>query len=275
LQSEDPAVIEESLVKIRSSHKPPPVTPVAAVTKTPSKKRAREEVDPVDLPVAPAPVAASASSVVSVTIPDGISPEMRDGYLAAAAIVSSSHGDSSGERSVALASLLAYRKEGISALAGTSRLPTALSFSAGVLSGLAEVDSRQLPASGAKVLPGVSLFLAGREHVPDILRLIRELAEYEKEPHAVKITEETLIRDGFSDSPVFHVVLARVDGHVVGMAFCYHAYSTWEGRVLYLEDLYVSPAQRGRGVGTLLLNCLAKAAFLSDCARLVWQVLDW
>jgi GNAT superfamily N-acetyltransferase len=267
-------VIEECLVKLRTSHKPPPVTPVPSASKTPNKKRPREEIEPVHL--APLPAAAAASPpVVTVTVPDGIPDDVRDGYLAAAAVASSSHGEPPRDRSACLSTLLSYKRSVIAAMPGCTRLPTALSFSAGLLSGLADADARALSAAASKAMPGLSLFLAQREHVPDILRLIRELAEFEKEPDAVKITEETLVRDGFSDGPVFHVVLARVEGHVVGMAFCYPAYSTWEGRVLYLEDLYVSPSHRGRGVGTLLLNCLAKAAFVSDCARLVWQVLDW
>jgi GNAT superfamily N-acetyltransferase len=78
-------------------------------------------------------------------------------------------------------------------------------------------------------------------------------------------------------SPSFWVVLAEAEGASgpVGFAFVYHSYSTWEGRALYLEDLYVTPAYRRHGIGSLMTRMLAVAAKVAGCARLVWQVLDW
>ncbi len=112
--------------------------------------------------------------------------------------------------------------------------------------------------------------------VPVILRLIRGLAEYERAPGAVTATEADLLRDGFGERPLFHVVLAEWDGAAVGFAFYFFNYSTWEGRPgLYLEDLFVEPAFRGWGIGKALLVHLARIAVQKGCGRYQWQVLDW
>lgn len=112
--------------------------------------------------------------------------------------------------------------------------------------------------------------------VPVILALIHGLAEYERAPDAVTATEEDLRRDGFGPSPRFHVVLAEWDGEAVGFAFYFHNYSTWQGRPgLYLEDLFVRPEHRGRGIGKALLVRLARIAVAEGCGRYQWQVLDW
>ena len=112
--------------------------------------------------------------------------------------------------------------------------------------------------------------------VPVILGLIRGLAVYERAPDAVTATEEDLLRDGFGPSPRFHVVLAEWGGEAVGFAFYFHNYSTWQGRPgLYLEDLFVMPEHRGRGIGKALLVHLARIAVAEGCGRYQWQVLDW
>jgi GNAT superfamily N-acetyltransferase len=117
---------------------------------------------------------------------------------------------------------------------------------------------------------------ATREDVPHVLRLIRELAHYERAPEAVVATEEDLARDGFGAEPRFRVVLAERAGEVVGFAFYFFAYSTWEGRpVLYLEDLFVEPAHRKLGIGLALMKRLARVAVDAGCTRFHWQVLDW
>jgi diamine N-acetyltransferase len=112
--------------------------------------------------------------------------------------------------------------------------------------------------------------------VSQILALVRELAEYEKASHEVKATEADLLRDGFSGTPRFFVELAEWEGAPAGFALWFYNYSTWEGRPgLYLEDLYVRPALRGRGIGKALLVHLARRAAAERCGRFQWQVLDW
>lgn len=85
---------------------------------------------------------------------------------------------------------------------------------------------------------------AKKEDVPSILYLIKSLAEYEKEPDSVKNTEEQLQKDGFGENPLFECFLADVDGKDVGFALYFYTYSTWVGKCLYLEDIYVIPEMR-------------------------------
>lgn len=126
----------------------------------------------------------------------------------------------------------------------------------------------------------LSIREATRDDVPVILALIRDLATYEREPDAVVATEADLVRDGFDPreggAPAFHVLLASWEGEPVGFAFYFFSYSTWRGRrCLYLEDLFVRPEHRGRGLGVALMRALAKKAIEESCPRFVWQVLDW
>eukprot|EP00455_Lapot_gusevi_P057866 TRINITY_DN9982_c0_g1_i1.p1 TRINITY_DN9982_c0_g1~~TRINITY_DN9982_c0_g1_i1.p1 ORF type:complete len:196 (-),score=64.00 TRINITY_DN9982_c0_g1_i1:177-725(-) len=121
---------------------------------------------------------------------------------------------------------------------------------------------------------------ATRDDVGVILGLIKSLAEYEKEPESVIITEQQLLEDGFGENPwfrVFVVDLPQEDGSlkVVGMALYFFNYSTWEGRVLYLEDLIVLPEYRRHGMGMALLRRLAQEAHDLNCKRMCWQCLDW
>jgi GNAT superfamily N-acetyltransferase len=117
---------------------------------------------------------------------------------------------------------------------------------------------------------------ATAEDVHDILALIRELAVYEREPEAVTATAADLLRDGFGEVPRYKVLLTCDGDEVTGFAFYFFAYSTWRARpTLYLEDLFVRPAFRRRGLGLLLMRRLAREALLTNCARFQWQVLDW
>ena len=109
-----------------------------------------------------------------------------------------------------------------------------------------------------------------------ILALIRELAEYEREPDAVVATEDDLVRDGFGATPRFRVLMATWNGEPAGFALYVFAYSTWRGRaVLYLEDLFVRPVHRKKRIGISLMKRLAQVAVDEECGRFVWQVLDW
>jgi GNAT superfamily N-acetyltransferase len=122
----------------------------------------------------------------------------------------------------------------------------------------------------------LSLRPATRDDVSTLLRFIRELADYEREPDAVVATEEDLLRDGFGDAPRFHAILAEWEGTPVGFAFYFFQYSTWTGRpTLYLEDLFVTPGHRKRGIGVALMRRLAREALRAGCKRFQWAVLDW
>ena len=108
-----------------------------------------------------------------------------------------------------------------------------------------------------------------------ILHFVRELAAFEREPDAVKATEESL-RHALFDERSAEAVIAEQDGKPMGFALFFHNFSTWTGRKgLYLEDLYVTPEARGSGVGTALLRYLAGVALDRDCGRFEWAVLDW
>ena len=112
--------------------------------------------------------------------------------------------------------------------------------------------------------------------VPLILSLIHELAEYERLAHQVRARPEQLQRHLFGPRPYAEAVVARTGADPVGFALWFHNYSTFEARPgLYLEDLFVRPAQRGRGYGEALLRHLARLAVERDCARVEWAVLDW
>lgn len=109
-----------------------------------------------------------------------------------------------------------------------------------------------------------------------ILTFVRELAEYERSAHEVVATKENLLESLFGERKAAEAVIAYVGERAAGMALFFHNFSTWKGvRGLYLEDLYVRPELRGRGVGRALLVHLARLARERDCARFEWSVLDW
>lgn len=116
---------------------------------------------------------------------------------------------------------------------------------------------------------------ATRQDAKAILSLIQELATYEKEPEAVVVTVDDLIRDGFGKNPKFHCFVAEIDKEIVGIALVYTRYSTWKGNVLHLEDLIVSASQRGKGLGGLLLNEVIKYGHNLGVKRISWEVLNW
>ncbi|HXE58825.1 MAG TPA: GNAT family N-acetyltransferase [Gemmatimonadales bacterium] len=114
------------------------------------------------------------------------------------------------------------------------------------------------------------------DDVPLVLELIRGLAEYERLAHEVVATEEQLRASLFGPQPGAEVVLAYVGEEPAGFALYFHNYSTFLAqRGLYLEDLFVRPAWRGRGIGYALLRHLARLALERGCGRLEWRVLDW
>ncbi|HZD95485.1 MAG TPA: GNAT family N-acetyltransferase, partial [Candidatus Sulfotelmatobacter sp.] len=102
------------------------------------------------------------------------------------------------------------------------------------------------------------------------------LAEYERDPNAVIATEEGLIRDGFGPQPKYRCLIAEWQGRPSGFAFFHYNYSTWRGQPgLYLEDLFVLPEDRGKGIGKALLQRLAQIALEEKCYGLRWMVLEW
>jgi GNAT superfamily N-acetyltransferase len=105
--------------------------------------------------------------------------------------------------------------------------------------------------------------------------LIRELAEYEHELEMVVITEADLVRDGFGPQPKFRVLLGYWESEPAGYALFFDFYSTWRGRQMFLEDLFVREAFRGRRVGKGLLAAVAGIAQREGCRALRWEVLDW
>uniref|UniRef100_A0A182J7V4 Uncharacterized protein n=2 Tax=Anopheles atroparvus TaxID=41427 RepID=A0A182J7V4_ANOAO len=149
-----------------------------------------------------------------------------------------------------------------------------------------------------------------REDLPEVIAMIQELAEFEKMPHGPQLTVDDLIRDGgfdgprSGDGPVFHSFVLEVQrdpqGHanqgqstsapssdpcaasagpltrqLIGYAICYYSYSTWQGKSLALEDIYIRPAYRGNGYGKLFFKALAEHARASRCSRLDFHVLSW
>ena len=123
---------------------------------------------------------------------------------------------------------------------------------------------------------GLQISSATAADAPLILALINELAEYEKLRHESVATEASIHKALFGAKPHAEAVIARFDGEAAGFALFFHNFSTFLGKPgLYLEDLYVRPAYRGRAIGKSLLSHLAAVALERDCGRFQWQVLDW
>jgi GNAT superfamily N-acetyltransferase len=122
----------------------------------------------------------------------------------------------------------------------------------------------------------IEIRTAGEADVPLILHFIRRLAEYERLAHEVVATEEGLREGLFGARPAAEVVIAEWEGAPAGFALFFHNFSTFLGRPgVYLEDLFVEPEHRGRGIGRALLAHLARLAVERGCGRLEWWVLDW
>lgn len=116
---------------------------------------------------------------------------------------------------------------------------------------------------------------AVKEDCPALLELIRGLALFERDPEAVTVTLEEMEQAGFGPHPIWWAYVAEEDGNVVAFALYYLRYSTWKGTRLYLEDIYVDEAFRGRGIGHLLMEQLIAVAKEKGYSGMMWQVLDW
>jgi GNAT superfamily N-acetyltransferase len=122
----------------------------------------------------------------------------------------------------------------------------------------------------------LSIVSAVEADVPVILGFIRQLAEYERLAHEVVASESSLREHLFGANPAADVLLARLDAEPVGFALFFTTFSTFVGRPgIWLEDLYVDPAHRRRGIGKALLREVASIAVKRNCGRLEWSVLDW
>ncbi len=125
-------------------------------------------------------------------------------------------------------------------------------------------------------MPEFSIRNATRHDVPLILALIHELAEYEKLSHEVTATEEILRDSLFGERPAAEVLIGEFGGQPAAFALFFHNFSTFLGKPgIYLEDLYVRPEFRGRGLGKAMLSRLARLAKERGCGRLEWWVLEW
>ena len=114
-----------------------------------------------------------------------------------------------------------------------------------------------------------------KNDLPQTLRLIKELAEYEKAPLEVAVTIEEMERDGFGEHPVFGFFVAEAEGGIVGIALYYIKYSTWKGKCVFLEDLIVTEKFRQSGIGKKLFDEVVKVAKAMNARRMEWQVLEW
>ncbi len=114
-----------------------------------------------------------------------------------------------------------------------------------------------------------------REDLPQVLQLVKELAEYEKALHEVTNTVEQMIVDGFGENPIYGLFVAERDSIIVGISIYYYRYSTWKGKRLYLEDIVVTQTERSSGIGKRLFERTMKFSLEQNCTGMMWQVLDW
>lgn len=111
--------------------------------------------------------------------------------------------------------------------------------------------------------------------LPQVLKLIQELATYEKAPNEVAVTIAEMERDGFGDNPIFKFFVAEVEGKIVGISLYYIKYSTWKGKCVFLEDIIVTEEYRKYGIGKKLFDEVVKVAKEMKARRMEWQVLEW
>lgn len=122
----------------------------------------------------------------------------------------------------------------------------------------------------------INIRAARPDDVPQIFQYICDLAEYEKALHEVKCSPASLAESLFCEASIAHALMIETSGKVIGYAIYFFNFSTWlAARGLYLEDLYIDPAHRGKGGGLRLMKTLARRAQEQGCQRFEWSVLDW
>ncbi|MEY4988262.1 MAG: Diamine N-acetyltransferase [Bacteroidota bacterium] len=121
----------------------------------------------------------------------------------------------------------------------------------------------------------IELRRATQDDIPSILELVNALAVFEKAPEEVTATVQDYIENGFGTNPIFSCFLAYYNGQLAGFSLWYYRFSTWKGKRLYLEDLYVKDDYRGKGIGKQLIEACIEEAKNTNCTGMMWQVLDW
>jgi GNAT superfamily N-acetyltransferase len=121
----------------------------------------------------------------------------------------------------------------------------------------------------------ITIRRAIKEDCPRLMELVHELAVYERAPNEVTVTLDHFVESGFGSSPVWWAFVAEVDGKVEGFALYYIRYSTWKGQAMYLEDILVTEAMRGKNLGKMLFERLIREAREKKWTRIIWQVLEW
>jgi GNAT superfamily N-acetyltransferase len=121
----------------------------------------------------------------------------------------------------------------------------------------------------------ITIRRAIKEDCPRLLELVQELADYERAPQEVTVTLEHFEESGFGPNPVWWAFVAEENGMILGFALYYIRYSTWKGQRMYLEDIIVTEAARGKGIGRLLMEQLIAEAKERGFNAIVWQVLEW
>lgn len=113
------------------------------------------------------------------------------------------------------------------------------------------------------------------EDCPRLLELVKELAHYERAPHEVTVSLRHFEESGFGENPVWWALTAKHKEDIVGFALYYIRYSTWKGQRMYLEDIIVTEAWRGQGIGSLLMDALIEEGKAKGFNGMLWQVLNW
>ncbi len=121
----------------------------------------------------------------------------------------------------------------------------------------------------------IKLLKGTRSHIPDALKLVNELAVFERSPGEVEVTVAEMTNWGFGKNKVFDFYVLKKNNKIVGLAVYYFKYSTWKGRCMFLEDIIVTSRERGNGYGKLLFEKVLQIAKKENVRRLEWQVLEW
>lgn len=114
-----------------------------------------------------------------------------------------------------------------------------------------------------------------KSDLPQVFKLIQELAAFERAPEQVTNTVARMEADGFGENPVYGFFVAEEKETILGISLYYYRYSTWKGKRLYLEDIVVTESERGRGIGKMLFDVTMKKSIAENCTGMMWQVLEW